>query len=178
MHAGDPVTRKLARAEPFSARRYTPRPRNQHSPAMTDRFRHLLDALSRMADSHYSTEEEADDVIWAAIVIDGVDFMFIHEGDQPDHFMIYGRLGSLADGWAGEFPRTLLQTNLAAARTGQAGYGMVAESGEVLHAIRASYEHAEPGKVLRSLTNVAAQANEWRRQLLLAVPGTTSTVPA
>ncbi|MBT2321845.1 CesT family type III secretion system chaperone [Variovorax paradoxus] len=145
---------------------------------MTDRMHHLVDALSRMTNSRYSIEEEADGALTAAIEIDGIDFMFIHEQDQPDHFMIYGRLGAVADDCADDFLRTLLQTNLAAARTGQAGYGMVMESAEVLHAIRASYEHAEPNAVLRSLANVAAQANEWRRQLLLVVPSDASTVLA
>lgn len=55
---GRPSSRKLARLEPSSARRYTPGPCSQRSPAI-DR----LDAPSRTADSHYSTEEEADEVI-------------------------------------------------------------------------------------------------------------------
>lgn len=137
------------------------------SPSWRDRFIDLAAEL-RHARGETAPTQHADtgQALRLSLRVDGIDFEAVHqapEGPQCPWFLLRCRFGPIPDTHTEASLRQALEMNFDLARLQVGGFGLDADSNELVFSSPQALQGADGALLLQGLSGIAALATQWRR---------------
>jgi hypothetical protein len=138
---------------------------------MRQRFAALLRETFELAGQDLANDiEQQEETASAEIILDGQRFVAVHSAPRLERFTVYCDVGPLPEDAAPAVLRRLLEANLSLAEAGRAGFGLLAQTNDVLYAVNMGIALTTPSALLTALKQIAEHADEWRESQYLPDP--------